>query len=244
MSTWGVVALVCGTLAVLGVNVAAVVPAQWMAGLHASRMEGTSLVQLRERIARLETEAAGLRRANEEIATRASLTEQSASDMARRVDVLETALPAIVEASRAPALDRDAITASTAAPATVPPAETDSNFVVRRVPLLAPPPSLVPPDQALPAPLALATITDHGIVLGSPVRPAEALDAWRALAAEAGTLLVGLDPMIEPGEGERRIVAGPLGSAARAEDLCRRLIARQIACAPLAFDRGRLVPLP
>ena len=47
---WGVIALVCGAVAVLSANVSAVMPEGVLAGLHSTRIEGANMSQVRAQL--------------------------------------------------------------------------------------------------------------------------------------------------------------------------------------------------
>src|SRR5690606_3077875 len=83
-----------------------------------------------------------------------------------------------------------------------------------------------------------------GIGLGFPVSPEEAEPAWQELLADAGTMLMGLKPVLATAEGtaDKLIVAGPITDKAAALDLCKRLDQQGIPCQALPYA-GDPMPL-
>jgi len=76
VTTWGIVALVFGAIAVLGANVSAVIPSSILGGLHKTRIEGASIDQLRLQVADLREASLQLKRDNTVLANRFALEEQ------------------------------------------------------------------------------------------------------------------------------------------------------------------------
>ena len=98
VTTWGIVALVCGALAVFGANVSALMPQGILAGLHKTRIEGASIDQLRTDVQNLSDVTTELRRENTMMVTRFALQEQSGNQVVQRVGALEVSLPKLIEA--------------------------------------------------------------------------------------------------------------------------------------------------
>lgn len=248
VTTWGLVALVCGGLAVFGANVSAIVPQSLLAGLHKSRIEGFSLVQLRQDVAELRTEAARLRHQSEIFNTRFSLQEQAGSDVTRRVGALEVSVPLLIESLPASSgIDRSTFTASIGAPGGQAFEAEGGSVVVRQVPL---PQAAAPIDasQPLPAEIAIATASTapfqgYGIAIG----PGFALDnagvQWLDLEVRLGSMLGELTPLIAEGNSpeQKRIVVGPFEQMAEARDFCQRLEQIDVACLPTDYAGA---PLP
>lgn len=243
---WGIAALCCGGLAVLSANLAAVLPPNLLAGLHASRLEGATLNQLRAQVANLETTASQLRRDNLELASRFSRAEDLGNVVAQRVGALEIALPDLLETAGSPAIDP---TATASIPPPLPATEVEGGaVVVQQTPLAIQSAPVAPiPVQPMPRLAAAPPRADgdsYGIALGPPVNTAAATDAWTAINAKVGTLLLGLSPVLASdtsGVG-RYIVAGPLPGFAQARDLCGRLAPVGIACRPVPFVGAPLAP--
>src|SRR5688572_27491788 len=94
---WGVFALCVWTVALLGATAAGLVPQGVWAGLHASRLDGVSLGQLRVQVAALESETARLRQDNAVLLQRFALGEQADGEVTRRVGALELTVPRLLE---------------------------------------------------------------------------------------------------------------------------------------------------
>lgn len=239
LSFWGVAALCCGALAVISANLSSLLPADWVAALHASQSDAATLAQLRAEVSRLDATANSLRRDNEAMQVRFALLEQQNGTVAQRVGALEVGLPDRIEAStaNADAVDTQSVTASI--PET--PSIEDGNATVQAMPMPAP----LVPGAGLEAPTASADIatpqpiggTAFGVALGGPVDSYGAVAAWAVMMRKAGTLLVGLDPVLaeDPGGRGRRLVAGPIASRVQAEDLCGHVAAIGMACQPVPF---------
>jgi hypothetical protein len=236
---WGVFALVVWAVAVLGANLSALIPDGVLGGLHASRLDGATLNQLRGEIVSLTSETTRLKQENAVLVQRHVLAEMSSNDLTRRLGALEQTVPKILESLNNPAdVDRTLVTASTGAvPKTLP---ADGGSVTYTTTPLAG--ALVPAaqDQSMPKPLATEIMPDpgsFGIALGPPIDADEAEFAWQGMNGKVGTLLVGLGPLlghVEGGSG-RRLVAGPISSEAAARDLCGRMAKVGIACQSVPF---------
>ena len=98
VTVWGIVALVAWGIAVLSANLSALVPASVYGALHASRLEGSTLNQLRAEVATLGAEAARMQRDASQLQQRFALTEDSTGEITRRVGALEISVPALIEA--------------------------------------------------------------------------------------------------------------------------------------------------
>lgn len=247
VTLWGLVALVAWTVAVVGANLSALVPDGVYAALHASRLDGSTVNQLRVQVAALEVETARLKRENGQLGQRFLAAEQLAGDTTRRIGALEVSLPKLVEAQNQaprPDLDYTATGSIGAAPVTL--FETEGGSVaVRQNPMpLAPAlPTPAPLAQPAAAPL-LADGSALGVALGFPVDPTDAEAQWQELLAGSGTLLVGLAPVLSSDlTGTRgQLVAGPLADRSAALALCAELDRRGVACEPRSFA-GTALPL-
>jgi hypothetical protein len=61
--------------------------------------------------------------------------------------------------------------------------------------------------------------------------------SWKSMTDRAGTLLIGLGPLLGTIEGApgRRLVAGPIPTEAAARELCGSFAKMGIACSSVAF---------
>jgi hypothetical protein len=209
---WGMVALACCAFAVVSANVSALIPAGVFGGLHANRLDGGSLNQMRAEIARLEAAGAKLAGDNKDLAERLALTERAAGDVMRRVGAVEASLPDII--AKQNAIDSRSVTAATGqAPTLFGGAAT---------------------QQAMPPPAAPKA---WGIAIGRPVTPDGASAEWSRVTLRAGALLLGLAPLLaSDAGGSGRVVAGPVGSETRALALCNELARSDIACTAVAYE--------
>ncbi|MBK8083462.1 MAG: hypothetical protein IPK28_06250 [Devosia sp.] len=282
VTVWGIVALVAWGVAVLSANLSALVPASVYGALHASRLEGSTLNQLRANVATLEAEAARMQRDNGELLRRFALSEESTGEITRRVGALEISLPALIESQYA-ALEPEPVpqavdptptgaidpapSAAIDPPAEVaPPApepidttataaigskpitfEVDGGLVmVQQRPLI--PGSdevklrLVPVETPMPAELTPSGGT-IGLALGFPVRPEDAEARWQEMQSLAGTMLIGMSPVLGEAEGPggKRLVAGPVLDRASALELCDRFSRQGVPCETVPFTGD---PLP
>lgn len=229
--------------AMLGANVSGFIPDSVFAGLHASRLEGASLNQLRTQMAALQSEAARLKQENTVLLQRFVLNEQANGEVTRRVGALEMTVPRIYDAlSAAQAVD-STITASTGT-GNVTSFDTDGGSVsYTTTPLAA-----RGAHAEQPMPQALATVTPDpslfGIALGPPIDADEGEATWRGMSDKIGALILGLGPLmanVEGGSG-KRLVVGPISSEAEARQLCGRMAKIGIACASVPFI-GEPLPL-
>lgn len=240
VTKWGIAALAIWAVAILSANLSGLVPPSVLASLHASRVEGATLNQLRNQLAALQDESARMKRENGELLARFNLNEDSTNAITRRVGALEVSLPRLVEqqlASVQTAVDPTR-TGSIDKPITF---VVDGGLMeVRQQPLIpgssgvtfkAVPFAAAMPDQIVPDGSAV------GIGLGFPVSPDEAEPAWQELLADAGTMLMGLKPVLATTDGttDKLIVAGPITDKASALDLCKRLGQQGIPCQALPY---------
>jgi len=242
---WGVFALCAWAVALLGATAASVVPQGIWGGLHASRLEGASLNQLRGQVAALEAEAGRLRQENSVLLQRFMLNEQASGEVTRRVGALELTVPRLLESLNARGPGIDPTTTAGIGGAVTSFAVEGGSVSYSRSPLA----ELGPPggtDQ--PMPQALTPIQPDsslfGLALGPPIDADEGEAAWRSMNDKVGALLLGLGPLlanVEGGSG-KRLVAGPLATEADARQLCGRLAKIGIACASVPFI-GNPLPL-
>lgn len=243
---WGIVALSIWAVAVLGANLSALVPPSIYGALHASRLDGSTMNQLRSDVATLEEEAARIKRENNQLLQRFSINEEAAGDVTRRVGALEVSIPKLLEARFAAvqAVDEMPTGSIGEKPLTF---EVDGGTVtVRQRPLL--PGSfdvkLTPVPIAEPTGEIVADGSSVGVALGFPVMPNEAEAQWQELLAKVGTMLIGLTPVLGDAEGSngKLLVAGPIIDKASAIELCSRLDHQGVPCEPVPFA-GAPVPL-
>jgi hypothetical protein len=247
VTKWGLTALVIWGVAILGANLSGLVPPAVFAALHSSRIEGATMSQLRAQVVALQEETARIKSTSNSLLQRFALTEDSATLITKRVGALEVSIPKLVEqqlASVRPGIDPTA-TGSIDKPITF---EVDGGTVeVRQQPLVPGTGEVsfkaVPIAGVMPKELA-PDGTSIGIGIGFPVRPDEAEAQWQEMLAEAGTMLLGLDPVLATADGtqDKLIIAGPLTDNASALDLCKRLDQQGIPCQALPYA-GEPLPL-
>ncbi len=247
VTVWGIVALSIWAVAVLGANVSAVVPAGVYAALHASRLEGSTLNQLRTQVAALEDQAAEMQQASNLMQQRFAMSEEASGAVTKRVGALEVSLPRIVEAQSAMSQPVDTTTTGSIDDGKTLTFEVDGGSVsVQQRPLFGGSGEVTfrPVQQADIPPVVTSGDAAMGIAIGFPVGSDEAEAAWQETLSQVGTLLIGLTPVLGQNEGssDLRLVAGPLTDKAAAVDLCSKLDAVGIPCEPVPFA-GTPVPL-
>lgn len=236
-------ALVIWAVALLGANASAVIPESIFAGLHASRLEGASLNQLRTQMASLQTETARLKQENTVLLQRFTLNEQAGGDVTRRVGALELTVPRIYDAlATAQGIDQST-TASTGTGVTS--FDTDGGSVSYTTTPLS---GQQRQAAAQPMPGELTAVTPDsglfGLALGPPIDSNEGEATWRSMSDKVGALLLGLGPLLAnvEGSGGKRLVVGPIPTEAEARQLCGRMAKIGIACASVPFV-GEPLPL-
>lgn len=243
VTTWGIVALVVGGIAVMGANVSAAIPASILGGLHKTRIEGASLDQLRQQVADLRDQTLQFKRENSELVTRFSLEEQQGNEVVQRVGALEVSIPRLLEAlPNDAAIDRSSLTASIGDGETLSYEADGGSVVIRQRPMDEAQPSPVE-AQPLPQPVdrtataALPNEAAYGIALGPAVGFEQAPATWRDLSMKLGPLLFGLAPLLvdEANSDNKRIVVGPITQLSEATALCARLERISISCLPMPF---------
>lgn len=244
---WGIFALVAWTIAVLSANVSAFIPASIMGALHASRLDGANMNQLRGQMASLETETARLRQENLVLLQRFMLSEQASGEVTRRVGALELTVPQMLDAlNRGAGIDPGTTASTSTSPVTSFDAEGGSVSYTR-----TPMSSVVNTEKSgadQPMPSALSPImpdsSAFGIALGPPIDAEEGETAWRSMSDKVGTLLLGMGPLLANVEGTvgKRLVVGPISSEANARQLCGHMAKVGIACASVPFI-GTPLPL-
>jgi|TARA_R110002126_G_scaffold198959_4_gene346620 hypothetical protein len=240
VTTWGIVALVFGAIAVLGANVSAVIPSSILGGLHKTRIEGASIDQLRLQVADLREASLQLKRDNTVLANRFALEEQQGNAVRQRVGALEVSLPRLLEALPAGAkIDRSSLTASIGEALIY---DADGGSVLIRQQPMAEAAPTQGQEQPLPAPVQTASAAipneiDFGIALGTSVPFEQAPQTWNDLSMKLGPLLFGLSPLLvdEANSDNKRIVVGPITELSEATALCSRLERISISCLPMPF---------
>ncbi|RYE08698.1 MAG: hypothetical protein EOP22_12305 [Hyphomicrobiales bacterium] len=237
ISFWGAFALVVWALALLGSNAAGFIPQSVFAGLHASRLEGASLNQLRAQVAALETEAGRLKQENSVLLQRFVLNEQANGEVTRRVGALELTVPRLLDAVNGGQPVDYGTTASTGRGATT--FDTDGGSVSYTTTPMSNLARAPQATQPLPDEL-VAVVPDSnsfGVALGPPLDPDEGEAAWRSVNDRVGALLLGLGPLLAnvEGGGGKRLVVGPITTEADARQLCGRMAKVGIACASVPF---------
>jgi hypothetical protein len=242
VTLWGVVALVCGALAVLSANLSAIVPADMLSGLHASRQGVSTMIQMRNRLANLEAEASRLREDNAALVTRFTMAEQSAVDMTRRVGALEVSIPRLLEEiGPTTAVDQTTSTSGIGSDPVTTEVEGGSIEVTQQPLPAAQSPSSDQPLPSLPdtaeASEPIEAAGPFAIALGDAVAEDQARAAWNDIANRVGPLLLGLEPRLTeaPEGGARQIVAGPFDTIEAATQSCTRFAQVGISCLPAPF---------
>lgn len=248
VTRWGIVALVSLGLAVLSANVSALVPPAALSSLHATRLGGMSVEQLRTTVAGLRQEAVALQREHSELVARFSLNEETGHSATRRIGALEATLPHLLEtlAAADPGIDRLTTTASIGAPE----GETlDADGGVVKVvqtpmqmpPVLAPQPA---PDRSDTAAFTPNGEGRFGMAVGPSLARGQAAAAWDDLSRTLGPTILGFTPLLadEAGGASQRIVLGPAADLAEATAVCGRLERASVPCEPMPYAGAPLVP--
>jgi hypothetical protein len=243
VTRWGIVALVAWSAAVLLANVAALLPSDLLGGLHASRLEGATMNQLRVQVAEIRSESERMRRENGLLLQRFAMAEEEHGAVTRRVGALESSLPALVERVPETAAIDGSVTASILAGRTMNfDAEGGSVSITQR-PLAGMDAGVSATASSSTPALPAADGSRFGIALGFPVAADESEALWQDLLAKVGTLLIGLWPVTaDLDTGGKTVIAGPVASQAQAAELCGRLDRLGIPCKPVPF-RGEPLPL-
>lgn len=242
VSFWGVFAVVTWGLAVGSASLSAFVPSGVIGWLHASRAEGGSVMQLRAELDDLRARTAELSEQNTTLQQRFNLADQSSTAVTRRIAALEVSVPRLVEAvNSGTPVDTGAVTAAIGQPTTtrdVPGGAVSysTSPMKTTVPTIA----IRGTTQAMPQPLVAEVTPDanaFGVALGPPIDSQDGAAAWQAMRTKVGTLLLGLGPVLAHVEGGpgRKLVAGPLGTEADAQEICGRMARVGVACSVTTF---------
>jgi hypothetical protein len=239
---WGVGALAAWGIAILVAGASALLPNGLLTGLHTSLRGSASIGQLQAQIADLQARAQELKADTAVLMQRMALGEQASGDTARRLGALEVSVPQLIEAvnNRTPAADSTIVTGGIGTPAAPTALSADGGTIsYTTTPLVT---ETAPADSGLqPMPSALQRATPNAnvfaVALGPAVLESEGNAAWKGMNDRAGTLLLGLTPLLAPIEGApgRRLVAGPLLTQADAQALCGGFAKMGIACSTVPF---------
>jgi len=247
VTKWGIAALVVWGVAVLSANLSGLVPSGVFAAMHASRVEGATMSQLRAQVAALQDESARMKSESTSLLQRFNMNEDSTTSITKRVGALEVSIPKLVEQQLASVRQPIDPTSpgSIDKPITF---EVDGGTVqVRQQPLIPGSADItfkaVPIAGVMPAEIA-PDGSSMGIGIGFPVKVDEAEAQWQEMLAEAGTMLMGLDPVLATADGStnKLIIAGPITDKASALDLCQRLDKQGIPCQALPYA-GEPLPM-
>lgn len=247
VAVWGIAALACAGVAMIGSNVSLMLPQGALVALHQPRLGGVSIESLRVQVSDLSNETNRLKRENESLVARFALQEQSGSDVTRRVGALEENIPLQAAPFPVPvAIDRSSLTASIGT-GDAQYFDADGGTVsVKHSPM---PQALAPEaaEQPLPATLSMTppNTAAYGMIIGTPVASESAAAFWSDLTIKLGPLLFGLEPRLTDATGsdDKRIVVGPITLLSEASALCERFERVSISCTPAPYDGTSLTAL-
>ena len=242
---WGLAALGAWGVAVLAANISGLMPGDALATLHASRLAGGTVYQVRTELAELKQETVQLRRENNLLLQRFDLAEQARSEVTQRVGALDISLPQLIERLPGRVPIDGSVTASIVDGAALSFEAEGGSVRVRQRPLIPMRQAEeLPTPTDIPAPGPSARAGEFGVALGFPVELDDAHGQWQNLLANVGTLLVGLWPMTgeAPGADGSVIIAGPIATRSAAETLCDRMGRVAVPCEPVPFA-GEPLPL-
>lgn len=235
ISTWGIAAMVCGAIAIVSINLGALVPENIISALHASRLEGGNVNQLRTGMAEMRAENLRLTRDTRALLSRLNLLNDDSVEVIRRLAAVERSLPLLIESLPLDAdIDRSLLTASIATTSPEVYEADGGTIIVRQSALFEDMESSGPGDQPMP-PLPGG---GYGVALGNEVLRESVSMRRSEILAQTGPVLNGLVfVMGEVNEVDKaRIIAGPLADYEAAHILCEPLTVTGIACEPVPFE--------
>jgi hypothetical protein len=246
VSVWGIVALVAWAVAILLANISAVIPENVLGALHASRLEGGTMNQLRGQVAEIQAESDRMRRENSLLLQRFELAEEANGAVTRRVGALEVSVPQLLERVPASSPVDDSVTASITDGMSISFDADGGSVSLVQKPLVAGQPGAAAAagPRVEPVGPVLPDGSHFGVALGFPVAETDGEAQWQGLMAKVGTLLLGLWPVVadaEVGDG-KLVIAGPLSTETQAAELCGRLDLVGIPCKPVPF-KGEPLPM-
>ena len=248
VSRWGVAALICGATAIFCANVAAFLAPQTLNSLHATRLQGASLNQMRGQLVALADENARIASEYRALQSRFNLMDDNSGATIRRLAAVENSLPLLIESLPIDSdIDRSLLTASIAEAGGEVYEVEGGTIRIKHSPLFDDiaqdvPDQPMPPALATEAPRAgsgpgAPDLAMQGIAVGQLIAPPEADAAYAAILERAGVLLLGTAPLLARNEqGEAQIVIGPLPSPTSAQALCVRLARLDLACSPTLYE--------
>ncbi len=249
---WGIVAIAASGLAVIAVSLPAVLPAQFFSALHASRLNGADVNNLRAEMVSLSDKTARLRLDTTQLLTRLGLAEKDRNEIVRRVGALENTLPLLVE-QIPPGSPVDAsIVTSSVGRATETSAIPGGSIAIERSPLYLDQtgPASVAGEETPPLPNTAAETSvsavmpnlerfateQYGVAMGGAVSVSEAYVTWIDLRNKVGALLIGMEPILSGANDGYHVVAGPIDSISRAEELCGYIQRAGLQCLPVSYS--------
>ncbi|HEV7717679.1 MAG TPA: hypothetical protein VGO70_01755 [Arsenicitalea sp.] len=238
---WGIAALVCGAVAIVSANVSAVVPDSVLGALHASRLQGADISQVRTQLANLQADASRVRDENNTLTTRLALAQQANGDVTRRVGALEVSIPKLLEALPQDAqIDRGDVTAAIGKGDTVNFEADGGSVSIQQKPFLNAADTAVTSQPMPNLPLAVPVVPDpkaFGVALGDPVESDTIKARWDSLIVKVGPLLLGLGPILAENSAKtaKHLVIGPITDIGQAKALCDRIGKVGIACTAVPF---------
>lgn len=236
ISTWGIAALVCGAIAIVSANLSALIPQSVVSALHASRLDGGNVNQLRANMIEMRAENLRLTREARAMLSRLNLLDDDSGEVIRRLAAVERSLPLLIESLPLDAdIDRSVLTASIAATSPEVYQAEGGIIIVRQSVLFEDLDSEGVADQPMPPSLEGG---GYGIALGNEVLRESVSMRRSEILTQTGTILTGLAfVMGEVNEIDKaRIIAGPLADYDAAHILCEPLTVMGIACEPVPFE--------
>lgn len=238
-----------GAIAVFSANIAAFIPENVLMGLHSTRLQHGNVNQISSRVQELRTDTRRMARDYHTLLTRLDLLDDDRGETVRRLAAVERSLPLLIESLPLNSdIDRSLLTASFTSDHDAH-QEDGATVVIRHRPLFGDGNGINVQSQPLPPAIEhtardAGRPTEHmqGVAVGGTIVDAEAADAWRAIASQAGDLLLGTVPLLieSSGEAGSRIVAGPLPDPDSARALCARLERAAVPCDPSPYEGSRI----